>query len=393
MRKRKLAIISWYGPIEPDAGERVRLQGLTSEFDSDFDISWVVLDRTEAQRSPTGAFVPPKSVSVKYRVPKSEYIRATLRGRAIEAQHPARSPGIQGWVGETLSKLQPEVVLANQPFAWATVPVAMRRLTVTDTHNVNSARLARIASTMRRSSPLRRVLLRQVSLTRNLEYCYVQAGPATWVVSEEDRHQLPSSRRVSIVPNGTHIQPLAVATRPDKATGLRLLFLGSLGYSANVDALQRLAELVRKSTGGFRIDVAGSGPTSTARAICATDDRLVFIGHITDVPDAMSNHHGLIAPHRQGGGSRIKILEAMGAQLPIIATSIAVEGTGLEKQTEYINIDEHPSLEPAISKLLDTREIQDMTARARSRVVKFSWQTISQNACSRLVGLADDIHP
>lgn len=134
--------------------------------------------------------------------------------------------------------------------------------------------------------------------------------------------------RVRVVPNtvdGPH--------RPyDPAAGQSLLFVGFLGYDVNVDALTFLVGdilpriLARRPRS--RLVIAGRSPGEEVRAL-AQHPAIDLVADAPSVEPLYRGARAVVAPMRQGGGTRIKVLEAMAHGMPMVLTPVAAEGLDL----------------------------------------------------------------
>lgn len=139
------------------------------------------------------------------------------------------------------------------------------------------------------------------------------------------RERHPGSA-VSVAPNTVGV-PETVRRDPRSPT-LRLLFVGNLGYEPNVDAALWIAgELVprlRQDGSPVELRVAGSRPAPEVAALAGPGIE------ICADPADLGSHYAwadlALAPIRAGGGTRIKILEAFAARVPVVATPVGAEG-------------------------------------------------------------------
>jgi glycosyltransferase involved in cell wall biosynthesis len=160
-----------------------------------------------------------------------------------------------------------------------------------------------------------------------------------------------------IVPNTVEV-PAAVRRRP-RAPALRLLFVGNLGYEPNVDAAIWLArEIVpRLRAGGLpaELRLAGSHPAAAVAALAAPNVELCAD------PADLAPHYAwadvALAPLRAGGGTRIKILEAFAARVPVVATAIGAEGLAVRDGEHLLIAGDAASLAAACRRLHDDADL------------------------------------
>jgi glycosyltransferase involved in cell wall biosynthesis len=154
-------------------------------------------------------------------------------------------------------------------------------------------------------------------------------------VSREDADRIEKqfgAKNVAIVDNGVD----TAFFKPDNAVTpnpSRLLFLGSLDWRPNLDAIRTLLDdvfpRVRAAEPTATLAIVGRKPPDSLRAEVA---RLTGVELHSDVPDVRPYLHAagmLVVPLRIGGGSRLKILEALAAGTPVVTTTIGVEGLRL----------------------------------------------------------------
>lgn len=216
---------------------------------------------------------------------------------------------------------------------------------ILDMHNVESDLAGQIGRTEPAGS---RLAAMAASLgIRRLETKALAIVDRVWVCSRQDRDKLTGlSRRklpIDIVPNGIpNIEGIPQALPTEAATGSGfpvILFIGHLGYPPNVDAAGRLARAIlpriRRSLPGAKLVLAGRGPKAAVRALAGLPG-VELVENPESMAPLLSGAHLSIIPLKAGGGTRIKILEAMAWGVPVIATPLAAEGLDLVETDEML---------------------------------------------------------
>lgn len=228
--------------------------------------------------------------------------------------------------------------------------------TVIDLHNVDSRTVAdRIGSLSLWQRWWRfRQHRRKMAHAREADILAASTADQVWVCSEADRATLlalgpagsgkpPGNKMIDIkvianpIPDET-VLSLPIATW--RYEELRLCFIGHLGYFPNIDAVKligrEMAPRLAASGQPWSIIVAGRNPRDIVRHVCATHG-LQLVENPPHVPDLLGRAGYAPMPLRFGGGTRIKVLEAMAAGLVVCATEKAVEGLGLEAGTHFLS--------------------------------------------------------
>ena len=135
--------------------------------------------------------------------------------------------------------------------------------------------------------------------------------------------------------------PLPVASKSEP--GLNLLFVGSLGYVANSDAIlyfaREILPLIRRETDiPVRLTIAGQSPPAEVQALDNPPNTIVT-GWVESVIPLYADADICILPIRIGSGTRFKALEALNLGRPIVSTALGVEGLGLVPETHYLRGD------------------------------------------------------
>lgn len=139
------------------------------------------------------------------------------------------------------------------------------------------------------------------------------------------------AQNVTVVPNGVDLDYFR--PRPEVSQSDSLLFVGSLDWYANEDAVREFAlhvfPLLRSRNPRITFQVVGRRPSDRLIAMLKNVNGVEMVGEVSDVRPYMAQARAVVVPLRIGGGSRIKILEALAMAKPVISTAIGAEGLSL----------------------------------------------------------------
>jgi glycosyltransferase involved in cell wall biosynthesis len=204
---------------------------------------------------------------------------------------------------------------------------------------------------------------------RNWERRVLTAAARVIAVTTRDSQRLTeiSGRPVDVVENGVDTAALA-DVRPDVGSQ-RLMFIGNFDYPPNADAvemtIERILPAVWRRCPKARFAVCGPALPAAWRERW-TDPRIEWRGFVDDPCVEQRRSALLVAPLRAGGGSKLKVLEAMGAGLGVVGTPEAVSGLHVQDGREYREGRTPEELAGHIADLLEHEEaIRQMGARAR----------------------------
>ena len=185
---------------------------------------------------------------------------------------------------------------------------------------------------------------RQVAKITEIERRVSSMVQGLWTCSSADAARIaaicPSGPTPQIVPNGiprAEMAPEFLSSRDATAGGPVLLFIGHLCYSPNIVAAETLVNDILPSVQRrfplSRVVLAGRAPPARIRRLQG-----ISVEVVADPPDVTSllkKADISVVPLASGGGTRIKIIEAMAWGVPVVGTRIAVEGLDL---TDRVNV-------------------------------------------------------
>jgi glycosyltransferase involved in cell wall biosynthesis len=185
--------------------------------------------------------------------------------------------------------------------------------------------------------------------------------------------------KVVLISNGVdccHNRPGLAATQPGS-----LVYNGSLTYSVNYDAMRWfLAEIyprIKAQVPGVSLAITGS-TRGVDLAGLALDGTVRLTGFVPDVRLPVAEAAVCVVPIRQGGGTRLKILEAMALGTPVVATSKGAEGLDVVDGEHLLLADNPGAFANRTMELLSSPDLrQRLIANARRLVEgRYDWQSI-----------------
>jgi len=191
---------------------------------------------------------------------------------------------------------------------------------------------------------------------RRWERDVMQAAGKVIAVTKEDANELKaiSGRDVNVVINGVDTDYFE-SVSPSLAKK-KVLFIGNYEYAPNVDAVEWLLEQIMpevwKVQPDIKIVICGYAMPEEW-SIRWEDTRIQWEGFVDNLSQIQKNSSIFIAPLRSGGGSKLKVLEAMAAGLPLVSTSQGVSGLDVQFGTHYLGGDSTSSLVEGICQFMD----------------------------------------
>jgi glycosyltransferase involved in cell wall biosynthesis len=189
--------------------------------------------------------------------------------------------------------------------------------------------------------------------------------------------------RVSVVANGVDVSYFKPQRDVDRDPA-RLLFLGSLDWRPNLDGVTLLLDdifpRVRAANPDATLALVGRRPPEWLRARAAQIDGVRVFADVPDVRPFLATAGMLLVPLRIGGGSRLKILEALACETPVVSTRVGAEGLQLTPGRDLVVTGTPGELPDAILQAIRRPdELQEMAESGRSRVLaRYSWGPLAE---------------
>ena len=160
-----------------------------------------------------------------------------------------------------------------------------------------------------------------------------------------------------------------------------LVFTGTMDFRPNVDAMlwfaQEVLPLLKSHVPAVQVYIVGQRPHARLDALRA-DPAITITGAVDDTRPYIVAASVYIVPLRMGGGTRLKLLEALSLQAPIVSTTLGAEGFAVTNGKELLLADEAAAFARSIVELIDNRERARLLGHAgRSFAVQhYDWRSI-----------------
>ena len=273
---------------------------------------------------------------------------------------------------------KPDLLVIDFPHAAVLAPPPYPCPSVLFTHNVEAEIFRRHAEAAR--DPVHRAVWRnQARKMARFEGDLLGQFSAVVAVADRDRDHFRSAygaTNVFVIPTGVDFDHFTFAPPPpvEEPDGGTLVFTGSMDWLANSDGIEHFMDhvwpLVARARPRVKFVVVGRSP-SPRLIERARSRRLAwtFTGFVDDVRPYVRQAHAYVIPLRVGGGTRIKVYEAMAMGCPVVSTRIGVEGLPLEDGRHFVAADRPADMAAAILSLLaDNERRQRISCDARRLV-------------------------
>jgi glycosyltransferase involved in cell wall biosynthesis len=216
---------------------------------------------------------------------------------------------------------------------------------------------------------------------------------ATFAVTEPDRLALleavKSARSnghnpadpISVIPIAvdTHqIQPVARA-----ADSLNILTMGTLYYPPNADGIrwfvQEVFPLVRKQKQNATLTIVGKNPPRDFLKLAESPDSGVIVtGFVEELDPYFAKSRLMVIPVRAGGGMRVRILEAFARGMPVVTTTVGLEGIQAQPGSDVLVADSPTDFARSVIDLLQDEALQEKLSVNGRKLVehKYDWQVV-----------------
>jgi sugar transferase (PEP-CTERM/EpsH1 system associated) len=324
-------------PYAPNRGDRIRAYYLLQEMARFADVSVFSLVHDADEASHLGD-VPFARQVIGAPVPRLRSMAQGALGlvssRALTLSL-LDSPGARASLAAIVERDRPDLVVVSSSgmARFALEPPLADIPFVMDMVDVDSEKWAELGRRAR--GPWRWIYRREASLLKVFEAHAARQAAATLVVNHREERamlRLAPDAHVRVVENGVDLQAFVPQRPPEDSS--TVVFCGVMNYPPNEDAVRWFAAeiwpLVRRRTPEARFVVVGADPTRAVRAAAAADGSIEVVGRVPAVQPYLWRSAVSVAPLRMTRGLQNKVLEALAAGLPVVATPAVMDGLPVE---------------------------------------------------------------
>jgi sugar transferase (PEP-CTERM/EpsH1 system associated) len=198
-------------------------------------------------------------------------------------------------------------------------------------------------------------------------------------------------RPVHVVSTGVDTEYFTAS--PSPPAGRHLVFTGSMDWLPNEDAMtyfvREILPRIRADEPATTLTIVGRAPTPAVRRLAA-DHGVVVTGRVDDVRPHVREGTIYIVPLRIGGGTRLKIFEAMAMGKAVVSTTVGAEGLAVASGEHVAIADDPQSFAKAVVRLFrDVTRRRALEAAARKLVVdRFDWSAVAVELEDALIEVA-----
>jgi sugar transferase (PEP-CTERM/EpsH1 system associated) len=371
-----------------DKGGRIRTYNMLRALKAQHRVTYLTLDNGQA--APDAAERAAEYCHELIRIPFREaprrsfrFWRELLRNVASPLPYaiakyasPAMRAGIQRVVREgSVDLLVCDFLTPSQ-----NVPSGLPCRTVLFQHNVEAAIWKRHVEV--RSNPVTRAYFREQwrRMDRH-EHAECLRFDQVVAVSRTDATELERAyglTGVADVPTGVDVGYFTLSGRVEQQPH-ELVFTGSMDWMPNEDGIRWFVDSVlpriQASVPDVSLTIVGRNPPPSIVALAERDGRVRVTGTVPDVRPYLERAAVVVVPLRVGGGTRLKIFEALAMERPLVSTTIGAEGLPVEDGRHLVLADAESDFASAVIRLLQDRQAAAAIAAAGAHLVRtnFGW--------------------
>lgn len=254
---------------------------------------------------------------------------------------------------------------------------------ILDAHNVeydNFRRMAKVKWSILR----KKFYQHEYETTFREEIQGFRRQDALFVTSERDKKliakDLPEKPQF-VIPNGVDMEYFS--SKNSREEPFSIVFTGAMKYIPNTDGmiyfLEEIFPLIKKQVPQAKVYIVGSQPPAKLKAYAS--DSVKITGFVDDVRPYIDKASVFVVPLNMGSGTRLKVLEALSMQKPVVSTSVGCEGIDVEDGKHLLIRDNPKEFADAVIQLFEDKN-------QKHRLIEYGFELMKQKYDWKVVGEA-----
>jgi polysaccharide biosynthesis protein PslH len=311
----------------------------------------------------------------------SDLLGSLLTGKSFIVERDYRASMLDA-VREATKQFQPDVIHVDHLQMARFVEFGGPHRVVLDHHNFESMIIKRVGETA--GSMAMRVYARlEWPKLRKYEMDVCHRCDLVLTVSEEDKAAIracdSSLANIECVPIGVDVQYYQPVERTESSHDI--LSMGTMYWPPNVDSMlyfaREILPLIKNEIADCTVTIAGQRPVEAIKAL-ARDPSISVTGYVDDERIVARDCGVFVVPLRSGSGVRVKILNALAMGLPVVSTSVGVEGLDVVHGEHLLIADSAEDFAAAVVRVMRDRELSSKLGENGRELVceRYSWDKV-----------------
>ena len=228
---------------------------------------------------------------------------------------------------------------------------------------------------------------------------YLRFADRVLTVSENDKDAFANfldPQKITVIPTGVDVQyfrPASIEEAPNS-----LVFTGSMDWLPNEDGILYFTDtifpMIKRECPEISLTVVGRKPSRKLQSVADSDESIRLTGWVEDIRPFLAQGAVCIVPLRIGGGTRLKIFEAMAMGKAVVSTSVGAEGLPVQSGENVILADAPADFAQAVISLLRSPAERQRIGRAARTLVeeKYSWGSVAEGFALTLEEVINQHH-
>jgi polysaccharide biosynthesis protein PslH len=378
------------GLVPPDTGGKIRSYNILRQLARRHSVSFFSFYAAHANdQHPSLRSLFDKVVCVPLPMPAPKsgkeflnYLQYAFSLESYSAMKLCRAP-VRPALRALLSEKEVDVIVCDFLFAAPAIPWDTPCPKVLFAHNVE-AMIWRRQYEVARNPLWRAISWREWKTMKRAERAYLKKADHVIAVSETDARMFSEfleGSKITVIPTGVDTE--FFQARPGEEDPSSLVFTGSMDWLPNEDGIFYFAEQIlpriRQQIPAVRLWVVGRKPSRRLQKLSREQPHITVTNWVKDVRPYLARGTACIVPLRIGGGTRLKIFEAMAMGKAVISTTLGAEGLPVGNRENILIADSEEDFSRACIELLSNSALRNQIGSAARRLVyaHYGWPKIA----------------